>query len=192
MHRLARPLGAEAEPEAEQPTPAEHVEFEEGAVWCAACSMQLNGPTQWEDHRISKQHRKNVAPASGSSSRSGRRPPVHMREPPELKHVHDACKDLCRLDQALFRSGSWTTPLILTRLFMASCVPPARATKVLRRARWRSELWASIVALASGSRSSRRIALLVAVWAGTLPPQALHADHMGNPRVNQPAGAKLC
>ena len=184
MSKLARPLGVEAEPEAEQPTPTERVEFEEGGIWCAACSMWLNGPTQWEDHMIGKKHRKNVAPASGSSSRSGRRPPVHMREPPELKHVHDACKDLCRLDQASFRSGSWTTPLILTRLFMASCVPPARATKVLRRAWWRSELWASIVALAFGSRSSYRIALRVAVWAGTLPPQALaFAPSQGHDQV---------
>ena len=84
------------------------------------------------------------------------------------KHMHDACKDLSRLDQAPFRLRE---PLILTRRFLVSCVPPTRANKVLRRAWWRSELWESIVALASGSRSGRRIAFLMADWAGRLPPQ---------------------
>ena len=33
--------------------------FNEGAVFCPDCVMWLNGPTQWEDHVASKEHRKN-------------------------------------------------------------------------------------------------------------------------------------
>ena len=33
---------------------------EDGAVYCKHCEMWLNGPTQWEDHKISKNHKKNV------------------------------------------------------------------------------------------------------------------------------------
>jgi len=29
------------------------------AVYCEVCEMWLNGPTQWEDHRIGKKHKKN-------------------------------------------------------------------------------------------------------------------------------------
>ncbi len=31
-------------------------------MWCGACQMYLNGPTQWEDHQIGKKHRKNMRP----------------------------------------------------------------------------------------------------------------------------------
>ena len=33
---------------------------EDGAVYCKHCEMWLNGPTQWEDHKIGKKHKKNV------------------------------------------------------------------------------------------------------------------------------------
>ena len=33
---------------------------ENGAVYCEYCEMWLNGPTQWEDHKIGKKHKKNV------------------------------------------------------------------------------------------------------------------------------------
>ena len=31
---------------------------EDGAVYCEWCEMYLNGPTQWEDHKIGKKHKK--------------------------------------------------------------------------------------------------------------------------------------
>ena len=31
-----------------------------GAVYCEDCEMWLNGPTQWEDHKIGKKHKKNL------------------------------------------------------------------------------------------------------------------------------------
>ena len=34
---------------------------EDGAVYCEWCEMWLNGPTQWEDHKIGKKHKKNIA-----------------------------------------------------------------------------------------------------------------------------------
>ena len=30
------------------------------AEYCEICEMWLNGPTQWEDHRIGKKHKKNI------------------------------------------------------------------------------------------------------------------------------------
>ena len=133
--------------------------FEEAPVYCDVCRMWLNGQMQWENHKIGKKHRKH--------SRAAR---VKLEAPAmELRHLHDACKDLSRLDQASFHLEE--LPLALTRRFLASCVPPTSANKVLRRAWWRSELWESIAVLASGSRSGRRIAFLLANWVGRLPPQ---------------------
>ena len=31
---------------------------DDDAVWCLECEMWLNGPTQWEDHKIGKKHKK--------------------------------------------------------------------------------------------------------------------------------------
>ena len=31
-------------------------------VKCKVCIMSLNGPTQWEDHKIGKKHKKNLKP----------------------------------------------------------------------------------------------------------------------------------
>ena len=38
---------------------------EGGAVYCPDCSTWLNGPGQWEDHKIGKKHRKNTQKKSG-------------------------------------------------------------------------------------------------------------------------------
>ena len=35
---------------------------EDGAVYCDMCEMWLNGPTQWEDHKIGKKHKKHSKP----------------------------------------------------------------------------------------------------------------------------------
>ena len=37
-----------------------NVSSETGAVYCEFCEMYLNGPTQWEDHKIGKNHKKNI------------------------------------------------------------------------------------------------------------------------------------
>ena len=33
---------------------------EDGAIFCSHCEMWLNGPTQWEDHKIGTKHKKRV------------------------------------------------------------------------------------------------------------------------------------
>ena len=40
------------------------------AVWCRECETWLNGPRQWEDHKIGKKHRKNVQKAKRGTSSS--------------------------------------------------------------------------------------------------------------------------
>ena len=40
-----------------------NVSSETGGVQCEFCEMWLNGPTQWEDHKIGKIHKKNVGRA---------------------------------------------------------------------------------------------------------------------------------
>ena len=87
--------------------------FEEGAVYCVPCEMWFDGQAMWEDHQIGKKHKKKTRLENE-------------------QHMHDACKDLSRLDQASFRLKA--LPLILTRRFLARCVPPMPANKVLRRA----------------------------------------------------------
>ena len=37
------------------------------AVYCDICESWLNGPTQWEDHRIGKKHKKNLKRQQGGS-----------------------------------------------------------------------------------------------------------------------------
>ena len=37
-----------------------------GAVYCPDCEMWLSGPTQWEDHKIGKKHRKNTQKKAGT------------------------------------------------------------------------------------------------------------------------------
>ena len=38
-----------------------------GAVYCPDCEMWLNGPIQWEDHKIGKKHQKNVQKKAGGA-----------------------------------------------------------------------------------------------------------------------------
>ena len=43
----------------------------EAAVYCEDCEMWLNGPTQWEDHKIGKKHKKHAeggSPSAGIST----------------------------------------------------------------------------------------------------------------------------
>ena len=35
--------------------------FEDDAIHCDICNMWLNGPTQWEDHKLGRKHRRNDA-----------------------------------------------------------------------------------------------------------------------------------
>ena len=35
---------------------------QDDAVYCEMCEMWLNGPTQWEDHKIGKEHKKHSKP----------------------------------------------------------------------------------------------------------------------------------
>ena len=42
-----------------------------GAVFCEPCEMWLNGPTQWEDHKISRKHKKNCWRNCGDKSPAG-------------------------------------------------------------------------------------------------------------------------
>ena len=34
--------------------------FEDGSIFCELCGQQLNGPTQWEDHKTGLAHRKRL------------------------------------------------------------------------------------------------------------------------------------
>ena len=40
-----------------QPVPRPAHFWDEAAVWCRACGIWLNGPTQWGDHIIGQQHK---------------------------------------------------------------------------------------------------------------------------------------
>ena len=55
-------------------------------IWCEDCEMELNGPTQWEDHKNGKKHIKNVKKRKGTSSSA--RP--QLLDMPESKTVETA------------------------------------------------------------------------------------------------------
>ena len=47
------------------------------AVWCEVCEMWLTGPTQWEDHKIGKKHKRNANKKEGSKAiAAGKRQPA--------------------------------------------------------------------------------------------------------------------
>ena len=47
------------------------------AVWCEDCEKWLTGPTQWEDHKIGKRHRRNAKKKEGSKAiAAGKRQPA--------------------------------------------------------------------------------------------------------------------
>ena len=66
--------GAAAAQAHSHPQPSEHSEVttqncstrvvpDDDPIWCMTCNMWVNGPGQWEDHKIGKKHRKNLARA---------------------------------------------------------------------------------------------------------------------------------
>jgi hypothetical protein len=69
------PTDDDAEAQAEE-TPPRSENSENGpggqAVYCKDCWMWLNGPTQWEDHRIGKKHKKNNKPKSPAAMAAAR------------------------------------------------------------------------------------------------------------------------
>jgi hypothetical protein len=59
------------------------------AVYCKQCQTWLNGPRQWEDHKIGKKHRKNVqkekAAATSNTTAPASTKPSSAIEEPEMK-----------------------------------------------------------------------------------------------------------
>ena len=45
--------------------------LDDGVVYCSCCVMFLNGPVQWEDHRIGKKHKKRLKRFLGLAASSG-------------------------------------------------------------------------------------------------------------------------
>ena len=64
------------------------------AVYCKQCQTWLNGPRQWEDHKIGKKHRKNVqkekaAATSSSSATAAGTMPKDAAEPEQKSAMWD-------------------------------------------------------------------------------------------------------
>ena len=51
------------------------------AKYCPDCEMWLNGPTQWDDHKIGKKHKKNVK--KGGPSKTPALSKAKAKQPPE-------------------------------------------------------------------------------------------------------------
>jgi hypothetical protein len=60
----------------ETPAPTEN-SSDSQAVYCEDCEMWLNGPTQWEDHKIGKKHRKNLKRSKGANAAGNDRATTH-------------------------------------------------------------------------------------------------------------------
>ena len=65
-------------PEVQSETP----ESKEGAVYCEDCEMWLNGPTQWEDHKIGKKHKKNLARTGPNKNKNKAKAKPMAKSPP--------------------------------------------------------------------------------------------------------------
>lgn len=70
-------------PEVQSETP----ESQEGAVYCEDCEMWLNGPTQWEDHKIGKKHKKNLARTHPKDKTKAKAKPMAKSPPGPPEHV---------------------------------------------------------------------------------------------------------
>ena len=70
-------------PEVQSETP----ESAEGAVYCEDCEMWLNGPTQWEDHKIGKKHKKNLARTHPKNKTKAKAKPMAKSPPGPPEHV---------------------------------------------------------------------------------------------------------
>ena len=57
------------------------------AVQCLVCDMWLNGPTQFEDHKIGKKHKKNLRKPQGGHG-------ITKLDPPEVVEVAERCTPL--------------------------------------------------------------------------------------------------
>jgi hypothetical protein len=60
----------------ETPPPTENA-ADSQAVYCEDCEMWLNGPTQWEDHKIGKKHKKNLKRNKGANAAGNARAKAH-------------------------------------------------------------------------------------------------------------------
>ena len=85
------------------------------AVYCPDCQTWLNGPRQWEDHKIGKKHRKNVqkqragggssTKASGTASKKNEPGPIVLPpEHEELRGKSETANWLCEATNELVKS----------------------------------------------------------------------------------------
>ena len=56
----------------------------DGPEYCEICEMWLNGPTQMEDHKNGKKHKKNSRKGKGCGSSTNTK--IHGDPPPPLQH----------------------------------------------------------------------------------------------------------
>ncbi len=74
----------DAESQAEEtPPPTENGGADSQAVYCEDCEMWLNGPTQWEDHKIGKKHTKNLKRTARAKAATNEKQPAKAKAQPE-------------------------------------------------------------------------------------------------------------
>ena len=71
-----------AEEEREESVSNESSTKKEGPVRCKVCQMLLNGPTQWQDHKIGKKHKRNANKKSVATPQESDQ--VQQQQPPAL------------------------------------------------------------------------------------------------------------
>ena len=56
--------------------------FEDGAIYCKECELWLNGSAQWEDHKLGKKHRNNLAIAESPDASAPSQGQAEQEAPP--------------------------------------------------------------------------------------------------------------
>ena len=91
------------------PTSAE-AEGEGGPVYCRDCEMWLNSPTQWEDHKVGKKHKKNFKRQLAGGQTIGQKNIQKKEKAPAAKNARHAPAPQHEAPAHYQAAGPWPTP----------------------------------------------------------------------------------
>ena len=91
------------------PTSAEAEGKGKGWKYCRDCEMWLNGPTQWEDHKVGKKHKKNFKRQLAGGQTIGQKNIQKKEKAPAAKNARHAPAPQHEAP-AHQAAGPWPTP----------------------------------------------------------------------------------
>ena len=80
------------------------------AVYCRDCEMWLNGPTQWEDHKVGKKHKRNFKRQLAGGQTIGQKNIQKKEKAPAAKNARDAPAPQHEAPTHYQAAWPWPTP----------------------------------------------------------------------------------